>query len=68
ERSSQLDLVNTWLSTPGQKGYLMVIELPGVEGPVLPEHLEAFITRFEQQVWPGLPAVVKQQGVSSTDE
>jgi hypothetical protein len=47
DRSDQLDLVNTFLETPGKKGYLLVINLDDKQSPVSREELENLINKFE---------------------
>lgn len=46
-KSDQLDLVNTFLETPGTKGYLIVINLDNAEKAVSPEEVEQLIRSFE---------------------
>lgn len=42
-KSDQLDMVNAFISTPGTKGYLMVINLPGTGDAVTREELEELL-------------------------
>lgn len=45
--SDQFDLVNTFLSSPGNKGYLIVINLDDKEAPVTKEELEQKINSIK---------------------
>lgn len=47
EQSEQFRLVNTFLSTPGTKGYLMVINLNNQQNPVTREEIEKLVSLFE---------------------
>ncbi len=46
--SEQLKLVNTFLRTPGNKGYLMVINLDNQQQPVSEKELEKIVAVFEK--------------------
>lgn len=46
--SDQLELVNTFIETPGTKGYLMVINLDDKAGPVTIEEVAPLIEHFEK--------------------
>lgn len=48
--SDQLNLVNTFIETPGTKGYLIVINLDDKPGPVTPEEIAPIIERFEKTI------------------
>ena len=48
--SDQLNLVNTFIETPGTKGYLIVINLDDKPGPVTPEEIAPIIERFEKSI------------------
>lgn len=48
DRSDQLDLVNTFIETPGMNGFLIVINLDDKKAPVTREEVEAFVNHFEQ--------------------
>ena len=58
ESSDQLDLVNAFIETQGTKGYLLMLELDEIASPVTPQEVELFISRFEKNVLPTLPARV----------
>ena len=45
--SEQLNLVSAFMSTPGTKGYLYVINLDDQQKPVTREELEALVRRFK---------------------
>ncbi len=45
--SEQLNLVSTFLSTPGDTGYLMVININDLSQPVSTEEIEQWINAFE---------------------
>jgi hypothetical protein len=45
--SEQLNLVNAWLSKPGKKGYLYVINVDDRHAPVSRTEVEAWITKWE---------------------
>ena len=45
--SDQLELVNTFIETPGTKGYLIVINLDDKAAPVTVDEIEPLISRFE---------------------
>lgn len=49
-KSDQLNLVNTFIETPGTKGYLIVINLDDKPGPVTPEEIAPIIERFEKTI------------------
>jgi hypothetical protein len=46
-QSEQFKLTNAFLSTPGQKGYLMVINLDNQQKPVGKEEIEKWVLRYE---------------------
>jgi hypothetical protein len=46
-QSDQLDMVNTFLSTPGTDGYLFVINLADKKSAVTPEEVAAIVNVFE---------------------
>lgn len=48
--SDQLNLVNTFIETPGTKGYLIVINLDDKPGPVTAEEIAPFIQQFEKNL------------------
>jgi hypothetical protein len=50
DRSDQLDLVNTFIETPGTKGYLMVINLDDKKAPVTREEIEGLVNSFEMGI------------------
>jgi len=45
--SEQLNLVNTWLSTPGKKGYLYVINVDDRHEPVTRAEVETWVNKWE---------------------
>jgi hypothetical protein len=47
-QSDQLNLVNTFIETPGTKGFLMVINLDDKPMPVSAEEIESLIASFEK--------------------
>lgn len=47
EQSEQLRLVNAFLSTPGDKGHLFVINLDNQQQKVTPEEVERLVAAFE---------------------
>jgi hypothetical protein len=47
EVSDQLELVNTFLSTPGRQGYMIVINLNNLQGAVSGEELEKVVRQYE---------------------
>lgn len=48
--SDQLNLVNTFIETPGTKGYIIVINLDDKPGPVTPDEITPIIERFEKSI------------------
>jgi hypothetical protein len=48
--SDQLELVNTFIETPGTKGYLIVIDIDNKEAPVSKKEIEIFIKQFEKNL------------------
>ncbi|MCC6762023.1 MAG: hypothetical protein IT252_12450 [Chitinophagaceae bacterium] len=48
--SDQLNLVNTFIETPGTKGYLIVLNLDDKPGPVTPDEIAPIIERFEKSI------------------
>lgn len=48
--SDQLNLVNTFIETPGTKGYIIVINLDDKPGPVTAEEIAPVIERFEKRI------------------
>jgi hypothetical protein len=46
--SEQLKLVNTFLRSPGNKGFLMVINLDNQQKPVTEKELEKIVALFEK--------------------
>ncbi|HSK13561.1 MAG TPA: hypothetical protein VK907_10125 [Phnomibacter sp.] len=47
DRSDQLELVNTFIETPGTRGFLIVIDLDDKKAPVTREEVEGIVMRFE---------------------
>jgi hypothetical protein len=47
EISDQLELVNTFLSTPGRQGYMMVINIDNKQTAIAPNEIEKMILDYE---------------------
>jgi hypothetical protein len=47
DHSDQLELVNTFIETPGTKGYMIVINLDNKEMPVSPAEIERLVKPYE---------------------
>jgi hypothetical protein len=60
DQSDQLDLVNTFIETPGTKGYLIVIELDEKEAAVSKEEVLALTVKFEQQLLAGTNGILQE--------
>ena len=48
--SEQLDLVNTYLSTPGTNGYCIVINVDDRQKPLSRQELETWVKKYESGI------------------
>ncbi len=61
ESSDQLDLVNAFIETPGNKGYLIVINIDDKQTAVTPSEIERLVDHYEAGI--KKPGAQKDQAV-----